>query len=223
MATGRTVDRIAAARYRDDRAAGRRRGAQRPRHPRLHAGKRRGDALRLASAAIAIRRLALYDDAFGLTIPWFVTIAFAIWRGVVLAAAAIAFTGPRSGRRWLVPVLGALGCCGWPRSTSSIRRACDDPQPGPRSAGAELGLIYAQQMSVDATPSLVAGLARLPPDQAAGVSQRICQRRQIHTSIVNWSLAEHRGQEAGTRSVDPGGRASTPPAGGCLPSGSGSS
>ena len=37
-------------------AAGR---AQRPRHPRLPAGKRRGDALRLASAAIAIRRLAL--------------------------------------------------------------------------------------------------------------------------------------------------------------------
>lgn len=52
-------------------------------------------------------------------------------------------------------------------------------------------------MSVDATPSLVAGLVRLPPDQAAAVSQRICQRRQIHTSIVNWSLAEHRGQEAG--------------------------
>ena len=86
------------------------------------AGKRRGDALTLASAAIAIRRLALYDDAFGLTIPRFVAPAFAIWPGVVLSAAAIAFAGPRSGRRWLVPVLGALGCCGRPRSTSSIRR-----------------------------------------------------------------------------------------------------
>lgn len=66
-------------------------------------------ALALGLVVVSLRRMALYDDAFGLTMLRLSVVGAAIWMGVVLVMTAIRNLGVGSGRDWLVAGAGLAG------------------------------------------------------------------------------------------------------------------
>lgn len=66
-------------------------------------------ALALGLVVVSLRRMALYDDAFGLTMLRLAVVAATVWMGVVLVMTAARNLGVGSGRDWLVAGAGAAG------------------------------------------------------------------------------------------------------------------
>lgn len=64
-------------------------------------------ALTLGLVVVSLRRMALYDDAFGLTMLRLAVVVAAVWMGVVLVMTAVRNLGLGSGRDWLVAGAGA--------------------------------------------------------------------------------------------------------------------
>lgn len=66
-------------------------------------------ALALGLVVVSLRRMALYDDAFGLTMLRLAVVVAAVWMGTVLVMTAARNLGVGSGRDWLVAGAGAAG------------------------------------------------------------------------------------------------------------------
>jgi hypothetical protein len=64
-------------------------------------------ALALGLVAVSLRRMALYDEAFGLTMLRLWVVGAAVWMGSVLVMAAVRAVGHPDGRNWLVAGAGA--------------------------------------------------------------------------------------------------------------------
>lgn len=58
-------------------------------------------ALTIGLVAVSLRRMFLYEDAFGLTMLRLYVMGFAVWMAAVLAATAVATARAAGGRRWL--------------------------------------------------------------------------------------------------------------------------
>lgn len=153
--------------------------------------------LTLVSVVIAMRRLALYENAFGLTILRFVALAFAIWLAVALVAVAVSFVGVGSGRRWLVPIVGASALL-WLAALNLINPAgfVMTHNLERAAAGAPFDVSYADRLSVDAVPALVAGLDRLPADERTRALDVVCDRPPGAGSWAAWNLARRRADTA---------------------------
>lgn len=67
--------------------------------------------LTLALVGVALQRLRLYEDAYGLTMLRLYSTVFAAWLGVVLVLAGAACVRPHS-RRWLVPAVAGTALVG---------------------------------------------------------------------------------------------------------------
>lgn len=65
--------------------------------------------LALGLVIVSLRRMALYDDAFGLTMLRLWVVGAAIWMGSVLAMTALRNLGIGSGRDWLLAGAGLVG------------------------------------------------------------------------------------------------------------------
>jgi len=123
-------------------------------------------ALALGLVAVSLRRMALYDEAFGLTMLRLWVVGVAIWMGCVLVMTAARNAVRQSGGRWLVAgagiaalvlVVGAdvLNAEAFV-ARHNIARGRD---------GAQLDGGYLVQLSDDAVPTIAndAALARLLP------------------------------------------------------------
>jgi two-component system sensor histidine kinase BaeS len=143
-------------------------------------------ALTLGVVVVAIRRLALYEAAFGLTMLRLACLVAAVWIGVVflMLAASVLAHGLLS--RWfpaamlisalvLIAAWGAVNPAAIVASTG-IQRA---------EHGQQLDVRQAASLGPDAAPALLAGLPELPAGQAAGLRAAVC--------------AEFPGAPAGTR------------------------
>lgn len=116
-------------------------------------------ALALGLVVVSLRRLALYDQAFGLTMLRLWVVGAALWMGSVLVMTAVRNVGSPGGRNWLVAGAGA--------SAVALVLVADlaDPEAfvarhnlARAEQGAELDVAYLLRLSDDAVPTLADAL-----------------------------------------------------------------
>lgn len=138
-------------------------------------------ALTLAIVAVAIIRLDLYDDAYGLTMLRLFSLAAAWWLGVVFVLVGVALAGVGRHRHWL------LGAIVLTAMAALLAMNVVDPEAYvvAHNAGryesaialgraAELDVDYTELLSDDAVPALAAVLPKLDARQQRSVLDRIC-------------------------------------------------
>lgn len=132
--------------------------------------------LALAIAGVAVRRLAMYCDAFGLTMLRITCVAGAIWMAVTLLLLLVRAVGVGGRRNW-VPGAAAIGLV-----VVTCAFALVNPQrivveyDVAHASTVPLDLRYLTSMSTDAAPALVAALPQLTADQSDYVIDRLCSR-----------------------------------------------
>ena len=132
-------------------------------------------ALTLVIVGVALRRLALYEHAFGLTMLRLYSSCFAAWIGVVMVLVACAIAGAGRRRAWLAAAAAGTGLTLLlslnvvnPEAVvarHNLARATSTQRVDPGYLGA---------LSDDAVPALVAGLDRLPEPARSQVLAAVC-------------------------------------------------
>lgn len=116
-------------------------------------------SLALGLVVVSLRRMALYDQAFGLTMLRLWVVGAALWMGSVLVMTAVRNAGSPAGRNWLVAGAGA--------SAVALVLVADVANPEAFVArhnlaradqGAELDVGYLVDLSDDAVPVLADAL-----------------------------------------------------------------
>jgi len=134
-------------------------------------------ALTLVILVVSLRRLAMYERVFGLTMLRLYAGVFAILLGVVFLLLALRISGVGARRHWFLPAaLGAalatlltLNSIN-PEAFVVSRNAANAERTGRFDAG------YLSQLSDDAVPTAVRLLPRLTPGQRAHALAVLCAR-----------------------------------------------
>ena len=157
-------------------------------------------ALTLVSVAVALHRLDLYADEFGLTIDRFFATAAAWWVGTVLVIVAIAFVGVGRLRAWLVPAIVATSVV-WVGAITLINPEgyVMERNLDRAARGEPLDLTYARFLSADGLSVLGARLDDVPPSQVAEARAVVCTSETESDSIVAWNLGRSRIADARAR------------------------
>lgn len=118
-------------------------------------------ALALGLVVVSLRRMAVYDDAFGLTMLRLWVIGAALWMGAVLIMTAARNLGVGADRDWLVAGAGAAAlvlvlAADVADAEAFVARHNLDRAQG----GAQLDVGYLASLSDDATPVIAAGMER---------------------------------------------------------------
>ena len=111
--------------------------------------------LALGLVVVSLRRMALYDEAFGLTMLRLWVVGAAVWMALVLAMTMVRNASSRSDRNWLVAGAGAaalalvlvadvVGAEAFV-ARHNVERAAE---------GAELDVVYLTRLSDDAVPAI---------------------------------------------------------------------
>lgn len=115
--------------------------------------------LTLVIVAVAIVRLGLYADSFGLTMLRLTCTVVAWWIGLVLLIVGAALTSPRGRGTWLAP---AVACSAlvvlFGYSVSNPERVVVEHNLAHYESSEEFDLGYALHLSDDAVPALLDGL-----------------------------------------------------------------
>lgn len=133
----------------------------------------------------AVRRLGLYEDAYGWTMLRLFCKAFAVWLGIALVLAAVRLAGVRRDRDWLVPA--ALG------AGLAVVLALNVVNPEAAVArhnlemAREVDPLYLARLSDDAVPVLAAH-----PD----LRDRVCAGRTDRDGFLEWNLGAARADAA---------------------------
>lgn len=148
--------------------------------PRQEAALRATSALccllTLVLVGAAIHRLGVYRDAYGLTMLRLACTTFAWALGVAFVLLAVRMVQRRTARDWLPVAVAAtsLLALGWwnvSQPEAHVARSNLDRAV----ATGDLDVDYADGMSDDAIPTLLAGLDRLPDEVADDLRQRLCE------------------------------------------------
>jgi Domain of unknown function (DUF4173) len=123
-------------------------------------------ALAIGLVVVSLRRMALYDEAFGLTMLRLWVVGAAVWMGLVLVMTAVRALGAPDGRNWVLAAAGGaalllvvVASLGNPEAfvvRHNLDRAADDTSL--TAAGAELDIPYLAGLSDDAVPAIAAGI-----------------------------------------------------------------
>ena len=132
--------------------------------------------LTLLLVAGAVRRLGLYEQAYGLTSLRLVSTAFAVWIGIVFVLLGVSLTGKvRPDKQWFVPVAAAVAIVGLLGLNVAnpdawiVRRNVDR-----FGATDKLDVLHLVQLSDDAVPALLEARDRMSAENATLVEQRVC-------------------------------------------------
>lgn len=160
-------------------------------------------ALTLVVVAVAVGRLTLYTDAFGLTVLRLYSTIFAVWIGVVFVALGAAVAGVGTGRRWLLPFAAATGI-----ATLLVLNVAN-----PEGTVVEynvarwqrtdrVDLQYLTGLSDDAVPALLGAAERLDPPRAARLQAAVCAEFAPHRADnpLAFNVAQFRANAALTTS-----------------------
>ena len=134
--------------------------------------------LTLVVVFVALRRLSLYQDAFGLTMLRLYSQVFAVWLGVVFVLLGAAVAGAGRDRSWLPTVAAATGLAALLALNVAnpeaivVRHNVDFAASSGRFDPG-----YLAQLSDDAVPAVVDALPRLDPAARAGVLEAVCSTR----------------------------------------------
>ncbi|MEA2827015.1 MAG: hypothetical protein QOG43_1454 [Actinomycetota bacterium] len=132
-------------------------------------------SLTLVIVVVAVARLGLYEDAFGLTMLRLYSKVFAVWIGVVFVLLAVDLAGAGRVRSWLPPVAVAAGLVGLlalnganPEAVVVRHNVAFAERTG------RFDPDYLTELSDDAVPALVNALPRLAPAARQVVLDRVC-------------------------------------------------
>jgi hypothetical protein len=133
---------------------------------------------------VAVRRLALYEDAYGWTMLRVCSKAFAVWLGLGLVLAAVRLGGAGRDRDWFVPAAIGAGL--------AVLVALNVANPEALVArhnlelDRELDPAYLVQLSDDAVPVLAAH-----PE----LREQVCAGRSDRQGLLSWNLASSRADD----------------------------
>lgn len=155
-------------------------------------------ALTLVIVVVAVRRLLLYEQAYGLTLARLFAVVFALWVGAVLGLLALSLAGVHRRRRWLVPAATGAGLACLltlnlmsPEALVVERNVANYERTGRLDTETLLGL------SDDAVPALVAALPRLDPAARRVILDRLCSPPDDGAGDpASWSVSGHRADAA---------------------------
>ena len=153
--------------------------------------------LTLVVVGVAIRRLFLYEAAYGLTRLRLWSVVFAIWLGVVFALLALLIAGIGRGRHWFAPAsitawLALLLAANIVNVDAMIvRRNAERFGPIERVDAA-----YLVTLPDDAVPALVEALGDLSADDAAYVRDATCGEDGRSPGLLRWTVSSARASAA---------------------------
>lgn len=166
-------------------------------HPVLTASYALTTVLTIGVVITAIRRLQLYEAAYGLTLLRLACLVAAAWIGVVFILTALTITRRGLPRRLLPATVLAsalLFTAGWAIASPAAivarvnlsRAAHDHP----------LDLYQVSQLGPDGTPALLAGLRSLPPEQAALLRRMVCAAQPAPATAASFNMSVNRARAA---------------------------
>lgn len=137
--------------------------------------------LTLVIVAVAIVRLNLYDDAYGLTMLRFMSLATAWWLGGVFVLVGIALAGVGEKRHWLLAAIAAsalvallgLNAIG-PESLVVSHNANRYEAALAEGKAVDFDVSYTELLSDDAVPAIAEALPKLDAWQQGRALDRIC-------------------------------------------------
>lgn len=144
--------------------------------------------LTLVLVAAAINRLAVYRDAYGLTMLRLACTTFAWFLGATFVLLAARLVQGRGGRDWLPAAMAvtALAALLWWNGSNPEAHVARTNVDRAVETG-KLDADYADSMSDDAVPTLVAGLDRLPPDARDDLFARLCRSGEAIEPTDGWA------------------------------------
>lgn len=138
-------------------------------------------ALTLVLVGVALRRLGLYEQAYGLTVLRLFAVLFAVWIGGVFVLLGLSIAGVGRARAWcrarawFVPAAIAFALAGLLGVNLANPEAIIVRRNVERLAGTERFDAWTlTRLSDDAVPALVDALPSLPPADAATVLDAVC-------------------------------------------------
>lgn len=153
-------------------------------------------ALTLLIVVVALRRLHLYEQAFGLTVPRLLAVVFAVWVGGVFVLLAASWAGAGRRRSWVPAAGGALALAlllvlnlADAEAVLVRRNVAHAQRTGQFDAG------YLHELSDDAVPAMAAALSGLPPEAQDAVRDAICDPWRIvldGEGLAGWNRSVRR-------------------------------
>jgi len=148
--------------------------------------------------ALAVHRLVLYENAYGLTLLRLSAAVGAVWIGLVFLLIGLALAGVGSGRSWLTAAVGSVALVGllvWNLADPAALVARRD------LGRAKVDPAYLASLGDDAVPTIVARLDRLDPAARDDLVQRVCAHVPAERrSSLDWNRAATRAA-SGRRSM----------------------
>ena len=152
--------------------------------------------LTVSVVVIAVRRLGLYSDAYGLTMLRLYCTVFAWWLGAVMVVTGI-YLVRHWPHRWLPVAIGALAFATLVAlNVANPERIVVEHNLAHAAEGADIDLDYFTNLSDDAVPALVAGVDQLSPRDAAILTGRLCARTHENEPWYGANLSTARANAA---------------------------
>lgn len=145
--------------------------------------------------AVAVRRIALYSDVYGLTMLRLYCTIFAVWIGAVLLLLIAWLAGLRGDRAWFPAAAAACGLALLLGLNVANPEAFVARTNLEREAGPELDSSYlTADLSADAVPAIAERLPGLDADTRADVLDKLCAVRldDGFTGWAAWNLSRER-------------------------------
>jgi Domain of unknown function (DUF4153) len=163
-------------------------------------------ALTMVIVVVAVRRLNLYQDAFGLTMLRLYSELFSYWIGAVFLFLGAALAGVGHGRGWLVGAAVAAGLALLLALNVANPEAvvARDQLAGTRQVQ-RIDVAYVARLSEDAVPTVAARMPGLDPAARADLRARLCAAEpdgvspSRFTGWAAWNLGRERAERALTR------------------------
>lgn len=158
--------------------------------------------LTLAVVAVAIGRLRLYEQAYGLTMLRLYSTAFAVWIAAVFVFLGVSLAGVGVGRAWLVPAAGAAGLVLLAvLNVANPEALVVEHNVAHARITGRFDAAYVTALSDDAIPALVQALPALDPVAAVEVRHRLCWPTQRRHPDLWGANASARAAEQARRQV----------------------
>lgn len=151
-------------------------------------------ALTLIIVFVAVRRLGLYADAFGLTMLRLYSTVFAYWIGAVLILLGLVLAGVGRTRGWLPSVAVGIGLVGllWLNVANPEAVVVKHNVAFAERSG-RFDPVYVANLSDDAIPSLVDSLPMLDPAARRRLVTRLCPPEPARgTGWASYNVARDR-------------------------------
>lgn len=143
--------------------------------------------LTLAIVVVAVRRLHLYEQAYGLTLLRLFSSVFALWVGGVFVLLAASLAGVHRQRRWLVSAAISFGLvCVVALNIVNPERLVVARNVDHYLKSGKLDVDHLAGLSDDAVPALVGALPRLDAVTGAAVEERLCAPGRPSSSRRDW-------------------------------------